>query len=320
MSRSSLVTALVSALVVSPVAARADTPATSATAKDAGKHFNRGVSLYNEADYRAALVEFRRAYEIAPNALVLYNIGQTFYQLQNYAAALTTLQKYLAEAGPTAPHRRDVEQTIETLQARVGRITISTNLADCEITIDDELAGKTPLGEPQLVSIGRRKVTASHAGVPPQSKLVDVAAGDTVQIAFAFLEPNAAAQAAQAPARAPMTEAPPVERPAEAHSRVPLLGWVATGVLAGGAITSGIFALRASSDLKDARNKFPSDKKDLDDKSSKVTLFSIGADVLAVAAITAGVLTVRYQLHHSGRREVHAAIGPGGLQIAGTFE
>lgn len=311
-----LATALVTAAV--PVA-HADAP-TSAAAKDAGKHFNRGVSLYNEADYRAALVEFRRAYEIAPNALVLYNIGQTYYQLQNYAAALTTLQKYLAESGPAAQHRKEVEQTLDTLQSRVGKITISSNLADCEVTIDDELAGKTPLGEPQLVSIGRRKVTVGHAGVPAQTKLVDVAAGDTVQIAFAFLDPGAAAQAAQSPARAPASAVPPAEHRAEPRSRVPVLGWVATGVLAGGAIASGVFALKASSDLKDARNKFPSDKKDLDDKSTKVTLFAIGADVLAIAAITTGVLTVRYQLHHSGGgREVHAAVGPAGLQIAGKF-
>lgn len=308
--RSSFVFAL--ALASLAPAAHADVPA--AVAKDAGKHFQRGVTLYNEADYRAALVEFRRAYEIAPNAAVLYNIGQTYYQLQNYAAALTALQRYLGEAGPTAPHRREVEQTLDTLQSRVGKVTISANLSDCEITIDDELAGKTPLGEPQLVSVGRRKVTASHAGVPAQTKLVDVAAGDTVQIAFAFND-------TVAPPAAPLARpAQPAPEEPEAHSRVPLVGWTATGVLAAGAITSGVFALRASSDLKDARAKFPSDKADLDHKSSRVTLFAVGADVLAVAALVTGGLTLRWQLGHSGRREVHAALSPAGLQIAGSFD
>src|SRR3954469_14619078 len=94
--------------------AYADPQQPGTSLKEAGKHFQRGVALYNEADYRAALVEFRRAYDIAPNAAVLYNIGQTYYQLQNYAAALTTLQHYLGEAGPTAPHRHEVEQTLDT--------------------------------------------------------------------------------------------------------------------------------------------------------------------------------------------------------------
>src|SRR6476619_3947094 len=129
--------------LASPAGAQ-PTPSPSAVA-EAGKHFQRGVTMYNEADYRAALVEFRRAYETAPNAAVLYNIGQTYYQLQNYAAALSTLERYLAESGPTAPHRQEVEQTIATLQARVGKVAITTNVPDCEITIDDELVGKTPL-------------------------------------------------------------------------------------------------------------------------------------------------------------------------------
>jgi tetratricopeptide (TPR) repeat protein len=312
--RSARVLGLALALAaLGPTVTHADVPA--ASAKDAGKHFQRGVTLYNEADYRAALVEFRRAYEIAPNAAVLYNIGQTYYQLQNYAAALTALQRYLGEAGPTAPHRREVEQTLDTLQSRVGKVTIAANLADCEITIDDELAGKTPLGEPQLVSVGRRKVTASHAGVPAQTKLVDVAAGDTVQIAFTFND--TVAPAPIAPLAHPAE--PAAERPAEARSRVPVVGWTVTGILAAGAITSGVFALRASSELKDARAKFPSDKADLDHKSSRVTLFAVGADVLAVAALVTGGLTLRWQLSHSGKREVHAALGPTGLQIAGTY-
>jgi tetratricopeptide (TPR) repeat protein len=315
--RISLLIAALATTVVPPVAFAQAAPGsgTGPVAKDAGKHFQRGVSLYNEADYRAALVEFRRAYEIAPNAAVLYNIGQTYYQLQNYAAALTTLQRYLTEAGAQAPHRREVEQTLDTLQSRVGKITISANLADAEITVDDELVGKSPLGEPQLVSIGRRKVTASHAGVPAQSKLVDVAAGDTVQIAFTFADPGAAVATA-----APLTRpAEPAQPEAAPKSRIPTIGWVATGVLAGGAITSGIFAFRAAKELKDARNTFPSDKDDLDKKSSRVTLFAVGADVLAVAAIVTGVFTVRYQISHSGQREAHAQLTPGGLQIAGTF-
>ena len=317
MSYRTLGVVALASLAWSSVAPRAlaDTPAAPA-AKDAGKHFQRGVALYNEADYRAALVEFRRAYEIAPNAAVLYNIGQTYYQLQNYAAALTTLQHYLGEAGPSAPHRREVEQTLDTLQSRVGKVTISSNLADCEITIDDELAGKTPLGEPQLVSIGRRKVTASHAGLPSQTKQVDVAAGDTMQLAFAFAEPGNVA----GPAALPHPASPDADRPAAPpKSRVPLYGWVATGAFAAGAVTTAVFALRASSDLKDARNHFPSSKDDIDHKSNRVLAFAIATDVLTAAAVVTGFFTVRYQLSHSGSHEVHAAITPGGVSLAGSF-
>src|SRR6185503_17125341 len=167
--------------------ARADVPA-----KEASKHFQRGVALYGEADYRAALVEFRKAYEIQPNATVLYNIGQTYYQLQNYAAALTTLDRYLSEAGTQASHRSEVEQTLEILQSRVGRISVTTNISPCEVSVDDEHIAKTPLREPVLVSIGRRKVTAACEGRAAETKFVDIAAGDTQPVAFSFAEATAA--------------------------------------------------------------------------------------------------------------------------------
>src|SRR5205823_3457182 len=51
-------------------------------AKEASRHFQRGVDLDNEGDYRGALVEFKKAYALLPRASVLYDIGQTEYQLQ----------------------------------------------------------------------------------------------------------------------------------------------------------------------------------------------------------------------------------------------
>ena len=49
-----------------PLAARAADP----NLREADKHFQHGVSLYVEADYRAALVEFTRAYALAPNGML----------------------------------------------------------------------------------------------------------------------------------------------------------------------------------------------------------------------------------------------------------
>ena len=258
-----MVVGLVLGGALAPVA-HADVPVNSSV-KEAGKHFQRGVTLYNEADYRAALVEFRRAYEIAPNAAVLYNIGQTYYQLQNYAAALSTLDRYLTESGAIAPHRREVEQTIETLQARVGKVAVTTNVADCEVTIDDELVGKTPLSEPVLVSIGRRKVTVMREGRPPETRFVDVAAGDTVKLTLSLGDATGAAPAVPPPRPAGVTS--------EANGLV-TAGWITTGVLGAGAITVGVLAFLASRDLKDARDTFPASPADLNTKSSKVSRLS----------------------------------------------
>jgi len=42
---------------------------------DASVHFRRGVELYGEANYTAALVELRRAYSDTPSAAALYDVG-----------------------------------------------------------------------------------------------------------------------------------------------------------------------------------------------------------------------------------------------------
>jgi hypothetical protein len=285
-------------------------PQPGSSVKEAGKHFQRGVALYNEADYRAALVEFRRAYDIAPNAAVLYNIGQTYYQLQNYAAALSTLERYLNEAGATAPHRPEVEQTIGTLQARVGKVAISTNVADCEITIDDELVGKTPFQEPLLVSIGRRKVTAMREGRPAETRFVDVAAGDTVQLALSLTDPGG---------RLPVAPGlSPAARESDGTGLV-TAGWVTTGVLGAGAITTGVLAYVASRQLKDLRDSFPTSHDDLASKASRVSTYSTIADILGIATVIAGGITLKLALSRSRSHEVHVAVVPNGIQLAGTF-
>ncbi|HEX3761524.1 MAG TPA: PEGA domain-containing protein [Kofleriaceae bacterium] len=298
-----------------PVSVRsAHAQANAAAVADAGKHFQRGVTMYSEADYRAALVEFRRAYEIAPNAAVLYNIGQTYYQLQNYAAALVALGRYLTESGASAPHRREVEQTIDTLQTRVGKVAISTTAPGCDVTIDDELVGKTPLDEPVLVSIGRRKITALRDGKVAETRFVDVAAGDTVTVSLTADATRGVAAPGQS-----------VTSHGTSQSTI-TTGWVITGVAGAAAIGLGGYAWLASRDLSDARGTAPvptngvnAKRDDLNSKSSKVSTFSHIADIAGAAAVIAGGVTLYLSLSRSKEQETHVAITPTGIQLAGTF-
>jgi tetratricopeptide (TPR) repeat protein len=287
--------------------ARADVPA-----KEASKHFQRGVALYGEADYRAALVEFRKAYEIAPNATVLYNIGQTYYQLQNYAAALTTLERYLAEAGSTASHRPEVEQTLEILQSRVGRISVTSSVAGCEIAVDDEHVARSPLREPVLVSIGHRKVTAACDGRPAETRYVDVAAGDTAPVQFSLTEPSSAIGTAEKPAVV-------VVKTNWAYRL-----WVGTVVAGAGALVVGGVAFKESRDLKSLRNEDPVQPEQqaskavaLSDKAKLVSRLSLAADVLGVATLVTGGIALKLTLSKS--TEVRVSVVPGGVQLAGTF-
>ena len=275
-------------ILASSTAARADD---SSNRQGAFKHFQRGVTLYGEADYRAALVEFKRAYLLAPNPSVLYNVGETQYQLQDYAGALTTFEHFLAETSSGDGHRAEVEGDLETLRARVGHMSLTTVPSGADVTIDDQPVGKTPLDRNLLVSIGHRKVVASLSGRPAITRYVDVAADDNVSVTLQLPEPPE-------PVTTPAPRIETMPRPADAttpshgSSTLRWLGWAATGAFAAGAVTTGILALHESHDLEAARASFPVSSQTLSRDAQLTTTYSIVADSLGAAAIVVGGVTL----------------------------
>ncbi|MFT3696131.1 MAG: tetratricopeptide repeat protein [Kofleriaceae bacterium] len=305
MQRLLLAVALVVA-TLAPTRANADDSPT----KQASDHFDRGVSLYGEADYRAALVEFRRAYEIAPNSAVLYNLGQTYYQLQNYALALDAFERYLAESGDSPSHKAEVEGAIKTLKTRVGKLAVTTNLPQSEVTVDDELVGKTPIAAAVSVSVGRRKITALHEGHSPEIRYVDIAAGETSKLSIDFPPTGGALQ--------------PNGQPGQPHESRDLSKplWITAGVVGVVGIGFGVAGYIESRSLSDERNSFPASQSSLDSKSTRVTTFAAIGDIAgAVAIITGGVALYFTLTKHKDKEghEVQARITPNGFQFAGTF-
>ncbi len=256
---------------------------------DAAKHFQRGVALYGETDYRAALVEFKRAYAIAPNVAVLYNVGEAEYQLQEYANALTTFERYLAQSPAADGRRGEIESTVEVLRARVGRLTVTTSPAGAEVAVDDQLVGKTPLEESILVSVGHRKVTVSLAGRQTTTRYVDVAADDTVPVSIAF--PSVSDGASAVPAAHLSATLEPAA-PSHSASTWRTVGWVATGAFAAGAIGFGALTLKASGDLSSARSSFPTTADTLNKDSNAVKTYGMVADALTAAAVVVGGITL----------------------------
>jgi hypothetical protein len=296
------------AFVMISSAAHAD----DAAQKEAGKHFTHGVSLYNEADYRAALAEFKKAYEIAPNPAVLYNIGQTSLQLRSYATALTFFERYQKEAGPSASHYQEVDKALEGLRMRVGYVRVVTNEPGAEILVDDELVGKAPQDK-LLVSIGARKITVVKRGAPPQSRNVDIAVGDTKEVSFIFELATGNANPGNPPP-------PPPSPPEKKSNVVPIILWSATGLLTAGAVTTGIVALNAQSSLKDEENKLGTSRGRLDDLHSRMQTFAITTDILGGAAILAGGAAVYFTFFSSPKSDsVGLSVAPNGAVLHGTF-
>lgn len=302
-----VVTALVVALLV------ASSPAFAQTSPaEAESHFKRGVAFYQEADYRAALVEFKRAYELSKNWRLLYNLAQAQYQAHDYAEALASFETYLREGGDKLPRQRraEVDKEIARLRARVGRITIRASVQDALVTVDDDAAGSAPVT--RYVAVGARRITVKKDGYIPWTQSVEVASGDD-RVVEAVLEPVTGVRGSPAPEPRPVAPA----------SHFPWEAWTVTGVLTVGAVTTGILALDAASKLDTAKGRLDVTDTELHDDSKRVKTFGLVSDLLAVAAIGSGALSLYLTLTIPSRSERTAAVRvtpwPGGLSASGRF-
>ncbi len=336
--------ALPAAAQVSPGSPAPAAAPTKAQQQEAAARFKKGIDAFKDEDYRVALVEFRRAEELAPNYTVLYNIAQVYFQLQDYPSALEALERYLKEGGDKigAARRGDVQRDIEKLQARVANLEIATTVPDAEITIDDVSVGRSPLPRPVMVSAGRHKVTVSRAGFTAATKVVEIASGDLLQVSLDPIEqghpverPEAAppppavdaprpaepaGALAQGAEKAPLPPSPPVSRP------VPVAGIVVTSGLALGAVATGVLALGASSTLKTDRASSTASHDQLTGDATKTTALAAASDVLTGAAVVAFAVTLvvgltgkRQAPPASGLTELHLGVGKSSLRLLGSF-
>jgi tetratricopeptide (TPR) repeat protein len=294
-------------LVLGGPARAADTPAT-----EASRHFQRAVELYNDGDFRGALVEFKKAYTLLPRASVLYDIGQTEYQIQDYAPALQTLERFLAETGPNAAHRAEVQETVQVLRGRVGKIALTTDRAECEVTLDDQPAGTTPLSQPMLVSVGRRRVAVACAGSQRVAREVEVAAGETVPVELK-VGPTAATPV-------PALVTAPTDTSQKTGRGGTVAAWTITAILAGA--TAGLYggAIFESRKLDDLRHSYPISSAALDDKVKLTSRLALAGDILAVATVvSAGVSTYLSLSSHEERGVQIGLTMTGGLTVQGAF-
>jgi tetratricopeptide (TPR) repeat protein len=289
-----------------------------AVVEEARLRFQRGVQLFHEASFEAALAEFRRAYQIAPSYRILYNLAQVHYELHDYVGALRSFRQYLNDGlAEIPPDRRAlVETEIQKLEGRVAYLDIVTNLPGADILVDDQLVGIAPLDGPVLVNAGVRRVSATKAGRTSPLRNVTMAGGDHVKIAVLVPDPPSP--------RAPVATLYRTEPASEPmmSGRV-WLGLGATAVV--GAVAGGMaLAARQAKKAFDAElNTFPSTRERLDRTRSRMVVLAAVTDGLTAGALVAGGITLYFAV--SGRQPrassmaLRLGVSPGGLTVDGRF-
>ncbi|MFZ5442068.1 MAG: PEGA domain-containing protein [Myxococcota bacterium] len=153
--------------------------ATPAEKKEAATHYQRGISLYKEANYSAALSEFKAAWQALPSWEVLFNIGLCQRRLFQYGPAIKSFDRYLAEGGAKVPadRRAAVDQELQQIRALTATVAIIVKGERAKVLIDGEPVGETPLSELVLLGPGKHLVRAERDGCAPDEKSIEVVSG-----------------------------------------------------------------------------------------------------------------------------------------------
>ena len=165
------------------------TPATVLAQSDpvraeARERFDRGIRLFNEGDNAGSLAEFKRVYELAPNALTLYNIGLVYAAMNRPVESVDALSRVLSDAGAlTGDKLARAERTRDEQQRRIARLDVKTS-EPALIELDGVTFGQTPHEGPFLIPSGVHVVGAVAKGFVPVRKEVTIAGGQTGEVRF----------------------------------------------------------------------------------------------------------------------------------------
>ena len=282
--------------------------------EEAQPHIQKAVELYDENDFANALIEFKRAYEIAQDWRFLFNVAQAAYQVSNYALALDSFQKYLSEGGAQVERKRRtfVEGEIAKLKGRVAQVHITVNVPNAEIAVDDEKVGVSPLPAAITVSAGKRKFTAMVTGKPIAIKSLEIAGGDSTQVSLEVESEEVK----------PPPPPPPI---VETRRKIP---WVYWGITAGFVAVwggTGIVALIFSNDAQTKINTYGVTKSDITGAQDAARAFALVSDIaLGCTVVAAGLATVMTILAkpepvEKAHASAHFVVSPLGAGVYGSF-
>ncbi len=174
------------ALMVSSVHAQTLSEATRAEARE---RFDRGLELFNERRYDAALAEFERAYQIAPAPPVLYNLARVHAALGHAVEATDAYERYLHEATDLAPQRRAaITQDFERQRSRVARITVVVNVPGATVSLDGVDVATAPLQEPLRVPAGAHTLGVRAPSYDSAQRAVTVAGNVSETMEFTLTQ------------------------------------------------------------------------------------------------------------------------------------
>ncbi|HUH05101.1 MAG TPA: hypothetical protein VML75_24050 [Kofleriaceae bacterium] len=287
--------------------------------EDARALFDQATAKLDRGDLGGALADYRAAYELAPRAKILLNIGAILLELGRTVEAANTFADYLERADADRARVPAVRDTLAGLDRDLGIISLDVALANRQVFVDDTPVGSSPLRRTVRAAPGRHAVVLRGGDGVRASYPIEVTAGGKHQLVVATptVEP---------PAPRSGSTSTNLIAPAQAEGR-PRSLWrrpvVWTGIATGAALTAAVvFGLQARAleqDLAalndDSGNHTFVDAMALEERArDRALMANVGFVAAAACGAATAVLLVR-DLSSSGRTSVRTALVPGGAQL-----
>jgi hypothetical protein len=171
----------------SPAAATPPTGGPSPAVKaEARERFDTGLHLFEKGENAGALAEFKRAYQLIPNPVVLYNMALVYAAMNRPVESVDTLAQFLADPGGAGPdQKKHAEQVRDEQTKRIAQLVVLTD-HPAVVEIDGVEAGRTPLAKPIRVASGSHVVAVEAAGFLGSRREVTLAGQLTETIAMSM--------------------------------------------------------------------------------------------------------------------------------------
>jgi PEGA domain len=150
--------------------------------------YNAARILIGDNDFAGAQVKFAQALEHSGDLRLLWNMAVCEKNLRHYVNVLQLLTRYQREgdARMTEQQRAEVAAVVQTVRTLISRVHLEVDQDAATVFVDDKQVGTTPLPEPLLIDLGRRRIRASKPGYDDAEIVQDIAGGSELSFSLAL--------------------------------------------------------------------------------------------------------------------------------------
>lgn len=150
------------------------------------RRFEEGIVALTNGKYEEARISFQQSYALKPAPAALRNLAASELKTGRYVEAARHFMTYLKTTKKTEIERADVvEQGLTEAKSHCGMLTVETNVAGAEISVDGETIGRAPLGsDPWVAHPGEHIVRVRLEGYDDRTERHNLEAGRALRIAI----------------------------------------------------------------------------------------------------------------------------------------